>query len=455
MPFEFQSLGEQTLKGFDEPVRAFAASLKDGHNVPDPDSPPKEIETELPSQNDLTDSTQTQPPQKTSLAVLPFSTVGRSADTEDIADGITDVLINTLSRTGMSEIADRASTFSYKGQTPRPADVSKALGVQHVLQGSVQQSGSRVRITAELFDAEANNHVWSERFDCTDEDVFQLQDDIAKRITQSVRTVIVLGVDWEVENDNFDAWLLNIQGVEYYSKHSAGDNRHSRKLCEEVMELDPEYAYGPCNVAWTHYFDCIYGWSESATDSLAKAWEFSERTFEVDRSDKFLHKHGQRGLIHALRGEYDEAAAQADLAVGRLPDDSSAMAEAGMIFFRLGDLKRGRELLEHSVKLLNRPFWFAEEGLGVCYSLCAQHREALAMFERWVGSAADPTFPHALKAVAYIELDEPDRAQSEMKQALEHRPELALRHFHYYLAFRDQAQRKRFSDVLVQAGLPG
>ena len=63
---------------------------------------------------------------------------------------------------------------------------------------------------------------------------FSFRTDIAKRITQSVRTVIVLGVDWEVENDNFDAWLLNIQGVEYYSKHSAGDNRHSRKLCEEV-----------------------------------------------------------------------------------------------------------------------------------------------------------------------------------------------------------------------------
>ena len=118
MPFEFRSLGEQTLKGFDEPVRAFAASLKDAQTLPDPDSLPKEIETELPTQNDLTDSTQTPPPQKSSLAVLPFSTVGHSADTEEIADGITDVLINTLSRTGMSEIADRASTFSYKGKTP-------------------------------------------------------------------------------------------------------------------------------------------------------------------------------------------------------------------------------------------------------------------------------------------------------------------------------------------------
>ena len=129
---------------------------------------------------------------------MPFTTVGHNPETEELADGLTDVVINTLSRTGQSEIVDRASAFSFKGQSPSPAEVSEAVGAQHVLQEVCSSLGNRVRITVELFDAGEKSHVWSERFDRTADDVFQLQDDIAKRIAQSVRTVVVYGVDWEV-----------------------------------------------------------------------------------------------------------------------------------------------------------------------------------------------------------------------------------------------------------------
>ena len=203
LPFEFRNLGEQSLKGFDQPVRAFVACLGGGQVVPDPDVMPKTPEIDSPISDESSERDQTQTRPRSSLAVLPFSTVGHREDVEEIADGITDVLVNTLSRTGMSEIADRSSTFSYKGRTPRPADVSKALGVQYVLQGTIQRSATRVRVTAELFDADAKRHVWSDRVVRTFEDVFEVQDDIAKTITQSVRTKIVWGADWEIGTDNF------------------------------------------------------------------------------------------------------------------------------------------------------------------------------------------------------------------------------------------------------------
>ena len=399
--------------------------------VPDPES---DTATDLPEST-------ARSPDKQRLVVLPFTTVSHNPETEELADGLTDVVINTLSRTGQSEIVDRASAFSFKGQSPRPAEVSKTLGAQHVLQGSVQQSGNRVRITAELFDAEANTHVWSERFDRKVNDVFQLQDDIAKRITQSIRSVVVYGVDWEAPTDSFDAWLLNIQCAELYYKGSAEDNRQARSLAEQVMELDPSYCWGATNTGVTHWYDCIYGWSKSPESSLKKAIRFVEETFRIDTLDAFPWKWLNRGGNLSLQGEHDRAVENTEKFFELLPDDGGCGQHVGLIHCLSGEPKRAQMIIKRSLQSNSHPIWNHFEWLGLSHLLCGDQRQALSALDSACTLAADPSFSHALKAVACIELDQPDRAHAEMKQALEHRPELTLKHFHYYLAFRDQAQR--------------
>ena len=310
---------------------------------------PKTPEIDSPISDESSERDQIQTRPRSSLAVLLFSTVGHREDVEEIADGITDVLVNTLSRTGMSEIADRSSTFSYKGRTPRPTDVSKALGVQYVLQGTIQRSATRVRVTAELFDADAKRHVWSDRVVRTFEDVFEVQDDIAKTITQSVRTKIVWGADWEIGTDNFDAWLLNIQCVELYTSGSAEENRASRRLAEKAIELDPNYCLGPFNLGLTHWYDALFAWSKSPESSLLASFELAERMFDMYELEVFRWNYSFLGINLSLRGEHSKSVEFAEKQFDYLPDEGGGMGYLGWIHCLSGDPKRARTLLEQSL----------------------------------------------------------------------------------------------------------
>lgn len=444
LPFTYENLGERQLKGFDEPVRAFRVVL-----------PGDKIQSGASAEDTSSSASSSAASEsRTSLAVLPFNVIGGNPETEVLADGLTDVVINTISRTGIVKIADRASAFSYKGQSPRPVDVATALSVHHVLQGSVQQSGARIRITAELFDADANRHVWSERFDRTIEDVFELQDDIAKRITVSIRTGIFFGTDWDVPTASFDAWVLNLQAIPLIYAGSAKTNREARNLYEQVIEHDPSYPYGPGMLGYTHRLDCIYAWSRSPESSLQKSVESMEQLFCIDTIEAFPYRCMFGAINLPLQGSHDRAIEMGEKHLELAPDDGGSMLDIGWIHCLSGEPTRAQRLLSRSVELLSKPWCGHFEWLGLSHLLCGDQNKALSALARACTLAEDPTFPHALKAVAYVELDKPQSASAEMRSALELRPELTLKHFHYYLSFRDPAQRERFSRTLLQAGLP-
>ena len=127
---------------------------------------------------------------------------------------------------------------------------------------------------------------------------------------------------------------------------------------------------------------------------------------------------------------------------------------AGRVYYMSGDYKRGGDALDRGLRLLKQPIWSLLEDSGTCCLLANNQREAIANFERAKALTFDASFSYALSAVAYAELGHADKARSEIQSALRHRSELTLRDFRYYLLFRDEAQRERFSHVLVQAGLP-
>ena len=114
---------------------------------------------------------------------------------------------------------------------------------------------------------------------------------------------------------------------------------------EQITELDPEYVYGPGQIAWSHWFDCVYGWSESPEESLEKATASVQRIFEIDSADKFAHKHAQLSVVLALHGEYDRAIELAEKSVKLLPDDGGNLGSLGWIFVWAGESERAKTVL--------------------------------------------------------------------------------------------------------------
>ena len=435
LAFEYESLGEQRLKGFEEPVRAYRVVGRDS----DSEREPRSVESEGASVAGLL-----------SLAVLPFDVIGGDRETESLADGLTEVLINTLSRARLAEVVDRSSASSLKGR--KPVDVARALGVRYVILGSVQQAGNAIRVTAELFDAESGTHVWSDRFDRTVANLFELQDDIAQGISQSVRRSVIHRADWETHTDNFDAWLLSAQAVKPWMAGSARSNREARRLWEKVIAIDPGYFWGHSNAASTHLYDCIYGWSKSPTESLRQSAELTAQLLRTEAVETFPWRYYQHGSVLALQGEHERAVELAEKQLELLPDEGGVLSHIGWIHCLSGDSGRAEAILRQAIDRCE-PWWTHFEWLGLAQLLNESPRQALSTLDRARTLAEDPAFPMALKAAAYAQLGEIQKADVEMRGALTNRPALTLVDFDYYLAFREEAHRERLVEALLQSGL--
>ena len=182
-----------------------------------------------------------------SIAVLPFVNMSADAENEYFSDGISEELLNVLVKVEGLSVASRTSSFAYKGRELSAAAIGEALQVAHVLEGSVRKAGTRVRITAQLIDAQSDRHLWSETYDRELDDIFAIQDEIAKAIVAALRealgdAVARTPVSVTADTDNVDAYQLYLKARELFFARQQLDE--SVRLYEQVVALDPQFARG-------------------------------------------------------------------------------------------------------------------------------------------------------------------------------------------------------------------
>jgi len=203
---------------------------------------------------------------KPSIAVLPFTNISGDPKEDYLSDGITEQIITALSKTPRMLVIARNSVFTYKGKPVMVQQVSEELGVRYVLEGSVQKSGDKLRITAQLIDAKTGNHLWSERYDRDLKDLFDLQDDIAKNVITALQVKLTVGQVASIfgkGTKNLEAYLKLMKGRHHYLYINKNDNEISRKLCEEAVALDPNYASPYLIWAWTYFIEAEFGWTKT------------------------------------------------------------------------------------------------------------------------------------------------------------------------------------------------
>jgi len=184
-------------------------------------------------------------PDKPSIAVLPFNNFSKDLGQDYIADGITENIITTLSKTEYLFIIARNSVFTYKGKPVAIKQVSEDLGVRYVLEGSVQISNNRIRITAQLIDAIKGSHVWAHTYDKNLEDIFHLQDEIALKILQAVRVELTEGEQAKVfgsGTDNLKAYLQFLKGAEQLDKFTREGTALAKKYAQTAIDIDPMFS---------------------------------------------------------------------------------------------------------------------------------------------------------------------------------------------------------------------
>lgn len=231
-------------------------------------------------------------PEKPSIAVLPFTNMSSEPAQEYIGDGISENIITALSMGSAIFVIARNSTFTYKGRAVKVQDVAEDLGVRYVLEGSVQKSGDRLRVTAQLIDALTGHHLWSEKYDRKMGELFDLQDEVTKKIVVSLQVELTSGEQARVfakSTDNLDAWCYGVKGNYLLDKFNKPDNIRARELFEAAIELDPRYVSAIVWLGATYTVDAAYGWSESLVDSFRRAHELARKALKLDDKSANVH----------------------------------------------------------------------------------------------------------------------------------------------------------------------
>jgi adenylate cyclase len=479
----FEDKGEQKVKNIAEPVHAFWVRMdsdsvggeavgKVPRSIPlrwaapaailmvlavaavlvwfRPRVPPRDIASEVNMAFPL--------PDKPSIAVLPFDNLSGDPEQAYFADGITEDIITTLSRLSDLFVIARNSTFVYKGKPVKVQRVAEDLGVRYVLEGSVQKSGDKVRITAQLIDALTGNHLWAERYDRDMTELFALQDDITNRIVVALRIKLTDGEEARVHHKHtrsLEAWNLLSRGMEHLHRGNKTDNANARQFFKKSIEVDRGYALAYALLAWTHWHDYFHRWSENRELSFERASFLAEKARALD--DALPGVYALQGAIHLLQRRYEAAVAAGEKAVAQDPNHATNTAILAMILHYAGRPKEAIRKFKTAMRLSPYyPAWFLED-LGFTYLDAKQPDEALVAFEKFLErkpSALHAAHSYVGRALAYHALGQRDEARAEVAKAVEADAGISLTQVRQQLLNKDRAELERGLAILPSLGLP-
>jgi eukaryotic-like serine/threonine-protein kinase len=367
--------------------------------------------------------TSTSPPP--SIAVLPFVNRSGDADNEFFSDGLSEDLINALSRLPGLQVASRTSAFRFRGSDLDIRQIGRQLEVATLVEGSVRRSGTRLRVTAQLVNAENGYQLWSERYDRQMADVFEIQDELVASIVKAVVPALLGDAAHAVRRstENTEAYERYLKGRHYWHQRSPSTLRLAIQCFEQAIKVDPEYALAYAGLADCYGIFRVYGWISAeeggpkAHAAMAKAmslapasWEanFSRAfyAFQFERDWRVADTHFQKALainprsplaqgyyavFLAMEGRADDAVPHATLACQLDPLSAFSHSLASVALYSLGRLDEAERAAQQALEL--QPDYLLglwTRGLALCG--LGRHEEAIQALERTFTLSRAPIF---------------------------------------------------------------
>ena len=302
LPVAFSDLGEQQVKNTPQPIRAYRVRGEATIGV-----------------------TATPPPlpDKPSIAVLSFTNMSGDPEQEYFADGMVEDLITNLSRLRWLFVVARNSCFTYKGRAVDIRRIAEDLGVRYVLEGSVRRVGNRVRVTAQLIEAESGRHLWAERYDREVEDIFAMQDEITDRIAATLEPEISAAERERARRKpptHLGSWELYQRGMWHLLRRNREDFTAARRLFGQAIELDPNFAPAHAAFAVSEFWQITHGFAEDPDATRAGLLASASRAVELDPRDSLAHS--AMGLAFMEGREHTKAIAEHKSATALNPNSS-------------------------------------------------------------------------------------------------------------------------------------
>jgi adenylate cyclase len=337
--FDFEDLGPKELKNIRRPVHVYrmgGEKAKQAEEFVEAGAP-----ASLPGFDD-----------RRAIAVLPFANFSGDSEQEFFADGITEDIITMLAGWRAFPVIARNSTFTYKGQTVDIKKVGQELGVRYVLEGSVRKSGRRVRVTAQLIQADSGHHIMAERYDRDLTDLFELQDEIATTIAGAIEPELLKFERDRIADQpqhNEDAYELYQRGVCHHYRHTKEDNLEAQAYFRQALAIDPDYPQATAALALALCNAGYLAWAEDAESSYAESYELAQRAVALDV--RYPAARFALALVCAWTGRSDRSVAEFQEAINLNPSYAAAHVILGSMLTYRGQPEDGIVLVQKGIRL--------------------------------------------------------------------------------------------------------
>ena len=324
--FRFERLGNRNLKGVGL-IELYVVTLD-----------------ESTAATDETSTCEQRKEKIRSIAVLPFADLSAERDQEHFSDGVAEEILNALSKVGGLHVPARTSCFAFRGATLDAREIGQRLGVETLLDGSIRKAGKRVRISVQLVDASNGYQLWSERFDREIEDIFAIQDEIARSVLESLGLALTEREEFRFlrpTTTNIEAYEAYLRGRKLYHKWTRQSVEFARQMFERAVKIDPDFA-----AAWAGLANChvdLFRWGRNPRE-LEEAQRASEHALKLDPNS--AEAHVSVGQALAIKRRYADAVIAFDRAIEEDPTLFEAYYLYGRVLFESGDSEKSAKLFE-------------------------------------------------------------------------------------------------------------
>jgi adenylate cyclase len=391
------------------------------------------------------------PPNRPSIAVLPFDNLSGQADETYFSDGITEDIITGLAHFRSLSVIARNSSFAFRDKPLDLAEIGRKLGASYLLEGSVRRAGDRVRVTAQLIEAATGVHLWAERYDRRLEDIFALQEEVARTIVSTLVGRIQdarLHQALKKPTTNLEAYDCLLRGMAHNRGYAEGDNQKAHEMFERAVALDPHYALAHACMA-TAYL-ALHGHASAPSRVLDEAYAMASHALELDPQESNCHR--VLSNVWMYRRDFDACEYHYRAAIALNPNDPDRLIGLAYVLVLRGRHEEGLEMMQEAVRLNPfQPTWYSAR-FAVAFYCLRRYAEAARAFKQI------PTpgyWARARLAACYGQLGHTTEAKAQVEAILQIRPDFTVHDF----LLRDvllerQEDREQLREGLVKAGLP-
>ncbi len=456
LDMSFVSTGEQEMKNIRTPVPTYKVEISDL-----PEMEPASGSEKTPDDNNQREpSIQETDSKPSAIAVLPFTNMSGDPEQDYFVDGITEDIITNLSLWRTFPVISRNSSFTYKGQSVNLKEASAELGARYIVEGSVRKGGNRVRITAQLIDAEQDHHLWAQKWDRSLEDIFEVQDEVSTSIAAQVNPTLGSYERERIERskpDNYSAWEYYLRSLQMFNERHSSDGEdenlaESRRLCEKALSLDPNFSLAYSMLANICHWELMHFTRDNSDKILNEMHELAKKSAELDPQNPMAAL--MTASYYFFTGNFSQSEKYAEKSLELNPSSPEAYGRAAGAMIHVGEYEKPEEYLRKSVEInpLDPKLMDRKANYFFIYLGMQDYQKAYDLIEEVIAELPNSGMYRGFKAVVMGYLDKGEEAKQALDDYLALRPNLKTREDFKKIFVPNSALADILIEGLIKAG---